>query len=161
VQEPADSALLVRLRVELDAGEAEAIALAAELGAPVILDDRPARRRARALGLQVTGSAGVLVVAKEDGFIPWSARCSMSFARPASASVRRPMRRCCRPPTSSCVVPGRPVLAGVDDLSRRTASTRRPSTSRSGGTAVRSRNGLATRTFSSGWPRTRASIAST
>jgi predicted nucleic acid-binding protein len=70
VQEPADSALLVRLRVELDAGEAEAIALAAELGAPVILDDRPARRRARALGLQVTGSAGVLVVAKEDGFIP-------------------------------------------------------------------------------------------
>lgn len=70
VQTPVDSELLQRLRDELDSGEAEAIALAVELQEDVILDDRPARRRARALGLSVTGTAGVLVIAKQRGIVP-------------------------------------------------------------------------------------------
>ncbi|MGH2370442.1 MAG: DUF3368 domain-containing protein [Chloroflexota bacterium] len=56
---------------ELDRGEAEAIALALELGTqfPLLIDDRKARRSARARGVSVFGSAGVLVRAKHDGAI--------------------------------------------------------------------------------------------
>lgn len=56
----------------LDAGEADAIRLAAEMGpepAIVLLDDFHARRVARDLGLVVTGSGGLLVRAKEAGLI--------------------------------------------------------------------------------------------
>src|SRR5438270_426415 len=42
--------------------------LAADI--PILLDDRAARRTARALGLHVYGSAGVLGLAKERGLIP-------------------------------------------------------------------------------------------
>ncbi|MGH2460898.1 MAG: DUF3368 domain-containing protein [Chloroflexota bacterium] len=57
---------------ELDPGEAEAIALAAQLGRDVtlLLDDRRGRRLARAHGLEVVGSAGTLVLAKTRGLIP-------------------------------------------------------------------------------------------
>jgi predicted nucleic acid-binding protein len=56
----------------LHPGEAETIALAVELPGqtPVLLDDRAGRRVARELGLRVFGSAGVLVLAKEQGLIP-------------------------------------------------------------------------------------------
>lgn len=50
----------------LGAGEREAIALALESNAALlILDDLPARRLAQALGIKVIGSAGILSRAKE------------------------------------------------------------------------------------------------
>ena len=56
---------------DLDRGEAEAIALAQELGAGLlIIDERIARKHARRLGLKITGTLGVLLEAKEHGFIP-------------------------------------------------------------------------------------------
>jgi predicted nucleic acid-binding protein len=59
------------LLVELGLGEAEAIALRQELGptGPLLLDDREGRRRARELGVSVVGSAGLLIMAKDRGFI--------------------------------------------------------------------------------------------
>lgn len=58
---------LVRtLQHTLDRGEAEAIALAVETDASMILlDEQDGRRRARALGMQVTGAIGVLIRAYE------------------------------------------------------------------------------------------------
>jgi predicted nucleic acid-binding protein len=54
----------------LDEGEAEAIALASELGARVVLlDERDARRMAERIGLRVLGTVGVLVWAKRAGHI--------------------------------------------------------------------------------------------
>jgi predicted nucleic acid-binding protein len=54
----------------LDRGEIEVIALALHLsGARVLLDDRPARRAARRLGLKMVGSVGVLLEAHYLGLI--------------------------------------------------------------------------------------------
>ena len=59
------------LRAELDAGEAEAIALARENRAEVILlDEKEARRAARRLGMRVLGTVGLLIWAKREGLIP-------------------------------------------------------------------------------------------
>jgi predicted nucleic acid-binding protein len=59
------------LATESDRGEAEAVALAMELGKQItiILDDRQGRRLARERGLNLIGSAGVLVLAKQQGLI--------------------------------------------------------------------------------------------
>jgi len=55
----------------LDAGEAAVIHTALQESiATVILDDLKARRTARAAGLEVTGSLGVLVQAKKVGRLP-------------------------------------------------------------------------------------------
>ena len=71
VQAPSDDALVKALATQLHAGEAEAIALAMELGdATIILDDKKARRIASDLGLRVTGTLGVLVRAKRQGVVP-------------------------------------------------------------------------------------------
>ena len=54
----------------LDPGEIEAIALALELSASlVVLDDRHARRAAHELGLNVVGSVGILLQAHQRGLI--------------------------------------------------------------------------------------------
>ena len=54
----------------LGAGESSAIAMCLELpGALVVIDDLKARRLARSLNLQITGSLGLLVKAKEKGYI--------------------------------------------------------------------------------------------
>ena len=59
------------LRASLGAGESEAISLALELQARlVILDDRPARRLAQALHLSVIGTAGILLTAKRSSLLP-------------------------------------------------------------------------------------------
>jgi len=51
-------------------GEREAIALARELGAALLVDEREARREAGRLGVRYFGSLGVLKEAKDRGIIP-------------------------------------------------------------------------------------------
>jgi uncharacterized protein len=64
------------LRTALGPGESEAIALALEIGAQwVILDERPARRLAQALGLPVIGTLGVLLASKRRGLLPTVRPC--------------------------------------------------------------------------------------
>jgi predicted nucleic acid-binding protein len=65
------SPLLDHLREAVDLGEAEAIALAHELQANlVLLDDKKGRRQAEAIGLSCLALPGVLVAAKRQGLIP-------------------------------------------------------------------------------------------
>ena len=65
-----DQNLVVQLRHGLDAGEAEAIALALERKASLLLvDERLGRSAARKLGLEITGLLGVLAEAKKKGLI--------------------------------------------------------------------------------------------
>ena len=60
-----------RIPADLGVGEREAIALAIEKNADlVILDDREGREIARSRGLSVTGTIGILVEARERGLIP-------------------------------------------------------------------------------------------
>ena len=55
---------------EIDAGEAEALVLALEQTADlVLLDDQEARIKARKLSLPVTGTLGVLLRAKNEGMV--------------------------------------------------------------------------------------------
>lgn len=57
-------------RSRLHAGEVEAIILAGEIGADLmIMDDNAAKKTAKYLGLNVTGSLGILVKAKKMGYI--------------------------------------------------------------------------------------------
>lgn len=69
VVRPAQDTLAVRLlKEELDAGESEAIILAQELDAALILiDDRAARRKAQGIGLRTVGTLGLLLMAKDKG----------------------------------------------------------------------------------------------
>jgi uncharacterized protein len=54
----------------LDRGEAEVLALAVEHSARlVIIDEQKGRRYARRLGLSLTGTLGVLLLAKEEGLV--------------------------------------------------------------------------------------------
>lgn len=64
--------LAVRLlRETLDAGESEAIVLAQEMNAEyVLLDDALARRKTRLIGLPMTGTLGLVLIAKESGLVP-------------------------------------------------------------------------------------------
>lgn len=65
----ADQSLLRALEVSVDAGEASAIALAVEKSCRIILDDRKARIVARKMGLEITGTVGLLIKAKEKELI--------------------------------------------------------------------------------------------
>ena len=68
VEEPSDDPLIRTLRQDLDRGESEAITLAVEKEAGLILlDEREGRRRARAVGLEVTGALGILARADRQG----------------------------------------------------------------------------------------------
>ena len=59
------------LELQLDQGEASAIALALEtLNSTIILDDYKARKIAARLGLSYTGTIGVIIKAKLQGIIP-------------------------------------------------------------------------------------------
>ncbi|MCS3940438.1 hypothetical protein GGP84_003090 [Salinibacter ruber] len=67
-KEPSDDPLVRTLRQDLDQGESEAIALAVEEGAGLILlDEREGRRRARNVGLEMTGALGILAQADRRG----------------------------------------------------------------------------------------------
>lgn len=68
VEEPSDDPLIRTLRQDLDRGESEAITLAVEKEAGLILlDEREGRRRARNVGLEVTGALGILARADRRG----------------------------------------------------------------------------------------------
>lgn len=68
VSEPGDVPLVRTLRQDIDSGEAEAIALAAELEADrILIDEREGRHRARNIGLKVTGALGILLRAAQEG----------------------------------------------------------------------------------------------
>ena len=86
LQRPLDSRVAA---AALDPGETEAISLALETGAEsVILDDLPARRLAKDLGLAVIGTAGVLFAAKQRGFIP-AVRPPLDALRAAGFRLRK------------------------------------------------------------------------
>ena len=69
-QSATDQELVNRLRVELDPGEAEAIALAIELNADrLLMDERLERAAAIRVELQVTGVLGILIAAKRNSLI--------------------------------------------------------------------------------------------
>ena len=63
--------VVATLKTQMDAGEAEAIALAMELGdVLLILDDKKARRVAQQIDLKVIGTVGMLLRGKRQGVIP-------------------------------------------------------------------------------------------
>ena len=62
---------LLELTADFGPGEVEVLALALEeKGSLIIVDDRLAREFARVRGLRITGTAGVLLRAKQQGHIP-------------------------------------------------------------------------------------------
>lgn len=62
--------LVTTLKEELDAGEAEAIALAIEIKADyLIIDELKGRHKAEALGVRIVGLLGVLIQAKQAGYL--------------------------------------------------------------------------------------------
>jgi uncharacterized protein len=70
-QQVQSQALVQALRLQLGAGEAEAIALSVEINAArVILDDQRARRVGVQLHQTVTGTIGIILRAKQLGIVP-------------------------------------------------------------------------------------------
>ena len=57
------------LKMMIDDGEAEAIALSQEQKCRIILDDRQARRVGQNMGLRVIGTVGILILAKQRGIL--------------------------------------------------------------------------------------------
>lgn len=69
-QKIANKMLVALLQIEVDAGEAEAIALAVELKADLLLlDERRGRTIASRLGLKFIGLLGVIIEAKHRGLV--------------------------------------------------------------------------------------------
>ena len=66
---PRDRWVVEALHDPLGLGEAEAIALALEQGCAVVLDDRVARLKARAMGLQLMGTLRLLRAAYNAGLL--------------------------------------------------------------------------------------------
>jgi predicted nucleic acid-binding protein len=65
-----NSHLARALALELDQGEAAAIALALELGTEhILMDEHDGRARAKAMGIQPVGVLGVLLRAKREGHL--------------------------------------------------------------------------------------------
>ncbi|MGD9629782.1 MAG: DUF3368 domain-containing protein [Pyrinomonadaceae bacterium] len=88
---------------ESRSGEASAITLALEIeDASLILDDLKARKLAKSLGLDVTGSVGVILTAKSIGVIP--------SIRPVILAIRETSFR-----LSSQIEREAFLLAGEDD----------------------------------------------
>ena len=71
VQPVIDAAAVLPLTTELDRGEAEAIVLMRETRADLrLLDERRARARAVHEGLRITGTIGILQLARDRGLVP-------------------------------------------------------------------------------------------
>ena len=70
IREPQNRSLVAVLRMQVDEGEAEALALALEVPeAELVLDDKKARQLAGRLGLNVIGTIGLLLRAKKMGVV--------------------------------------------------------------------------------------------
>ena len=71
VTTPVSQIMIDRLRLELDRGESEAIALALEMApCKILIDEAAGRRKSANLGLEVIGTIGILIQAKQHGLIP-------------------------------------------------------------------------------------------
>ena len=71
IQAPTNFQILYTLSQMLDPGESEAIALAVELSADrLLIDERLGRNVAASYGLKLRGLLGILIYAKQEGFIP-------------------------------------------------------------------------------------------
>lgn len=71
IKSPIDKQKQQILELQVDKGEASAIALSLEIpGSLIILDDLQARTVAKQLDLSITGTIGVIVKAKLNGLIP-------------------------------------------------------------------------------------------
>ena len=70
VEKPIDDSYVTTLKMSIDDGEAEAIALAQEQRCQIILDDEKARSVGKNEGLAVIGTVGVLIRAKQNGLYP-------------------------------------------------------------------------------------------
>lgn len=69
-REVEDETAIRLLKAQLDAGESEAIILAVQLGADLLLmDEGRGRRQAEVLGLRITGTVGILIAAKRVGLV--------------------------------------------------------------------------------------------
>jgi len=67
---PVNVRLLTSLPGQLGSGEREVLALGLEAAhSLLVLDDRNARRHAIAMGLEITGTVGLLLLAKERGVL--------------------------------------------------------------------------------------------
>jgi predicted nucleic acid-binding protein len=71
IEVPSNPSLVSALKVMVDDGEAEAIALAVERDLKIVLDDRRARDLALRMELKIIGTVGILVRAKREGLVPW------------------------------------------------------------------------------------------
>lgn len=70
ILDPKDKQKQQLLEFQVDRGEASAITLALEISADtIILDDYKARVAAQKLGLEVTGTLGLMIKAKQEGVI--------------------------------------------------------------------------------------------
>lgn len=89
-----DSAEVRRLEVELDRGEAEAIVLAREVRADLLLiDEKLGRRIAVREGLRIAGLMGVLVEAKHRGLVKSLRDLVQQLESEAGFRVAEPVRR--------------------------------------------------------------------
>jgi len=79
---------LLALATDLGKGEAEAIAIAHERNALLILDDGLARRHAKVVGVTFTGTLGVLIKAKTAGHIGTLGRAARA-PHPSPSRARR------------------------------------------------------------------------
>lgn len=71
IDRPSSLDLVRALKVTVDDGEAEAIALAVERQWRIVVDDLKARDLAQRMGLRIIGTVGLLVRAKRASLIPW------------------------------------------------------------------------------------------
>ena len=69
VENVTNNLLVAALQMTVDAGEAEAIALASEKNCLLITDDKQARAAAKRLGVSIIGTVGILIRAKQNGII--------------------------------------------------------------------------------------------
>ncbi len=94
IQQPSDLNMLARMRAALDAGEAEAIALALETHADAILmDEARGRNVALSLGLRPVGVIGVLIEAKRRGVVDRVAPLLETLDRTITFRVSETLRR--------------------------------------------------------------------
>lgn len=70
IKDVTDRALVEKFNQYVDLGEASAIALATEINATyMIIDDKEARKYADKIGMNVRGTLGLLIAAKQHGLI--------------------------------------------------------------------------------------------